>query len=293
MTVQQLEYFLSAAKTLNYTKTAEIFFISQSAVTQQIKNLENELNVKLFIRNNNQLTLSAAGSLFVSEAESIVAKINDAIKKVRAVHNGMTGTLSIGYLQCMEMTRFPKTVQNFHNKYPGVHLDLQRGDAIALHDDFLRGRYDIIFNIQHELLTYNDVIEQELGKYKFYAIMPPGHPLNQKKLITQEDLRYEKLIIHDFNRGIPGSPELIPRKYLQGNNLSNVIKTQEDVETILIMVASGIGIGILPNFDIRKPQINLNLIYIPLDTNGFYEVLEIVYAKNNENPLLSLFIQEI
>lgn len=293
MTIQQLEYFLSAARTLNFTKTAEIFFISQSAVTQQIKNMERELDVKLFTRNNNQLSLSAAGSLFVNEAEAIIAKITDSVAKVRAVQNGMSGNLNIGYLKCMEMTHFPKTIQNFHNKFPSVRLNLKRDSAIALHDDFIQGRYDIIFNIKHELLTYSNAEEQEIGKYPFYVVLPLGHPLNKKKIITQEDLLYEKLIIHDFNRGIPESPELIPRKYLDEGILPNVIKTDDDVETILIMVASGIGIGILPDFDIRKPQINLNLIYIPLQTHDFLEVLQIVYQKENENPLLPLFIEEI
>lgn len=293
MTLQQLEYFLSAARTLNFTKTAEMYFISQSAVTQQIKNLERELEVTLFERNNNQLALSEAGALFVSEAESIIAKITDSVSKVRAVQKGMRGNLNIGYLKCMEMSRFPQTVQNFHNKYPGVRLNLKRDNAIHLHDDFIHGRYDIIFNIKHELLTYSNVVEKELDKYPFYAIMPPGHHLNQKKIITQDDLRYEKLIIHDFHRGIPGSPELIPRKYLNDDIMANVIKTEEDVETILIMVASGIGIGILPAFEVRRPQINLNLVYIPLETYGFLQILQIIYSEKNENPLLPLFIDEL
>lgn len=293
MTVQQLEYFITAARNLNFTKTADAFFISQSAITQQIRNLEQELNVKLFYRKNKKLELTAAGKLFISEAESIIERINDAIQKVRAAQNGMTGNLNIGYLKCMEMSRFPRSVSNFHNNYPGVRVNLKRDNAVALHDDFLRGKYDIIFNIEHEILTYPDICQRQIGEYPFYVILHPNHPLARKKQIHQKDLRHEKLIIHDLHREIPGSPELIPRQYLSNDIMANVIKTEEDVETILIMVASGIGLAVLPDFDIRKPQINLNLVYIPLDTNGYMEKINVFYRKEEHNPLVPLFLQEV
>lgn len=293
MTMQQLQYFLTAARNLNFTKTAETFFISQSAVTQQMKNLEQELEVTLFSRENKKLSLTDAGKLFVTEAEGIISRIHDSIEKVQAVQNGKSGRLSIGYLQCMEMSRFPKSIQNFHSKYPGVRLDLKRDSAVALHDDFLRGKYDLIFNIEHDLLTYTNIQKRQIGKYPFYAVMSPDHRLADRKMIRQEDLQFEKLIVHDFHRGIPESPNMVPRRYLNEDLLPSIIKTVEDVETILIMVASGIGIGILPDFDIRKPQINLNLVYIPLDTGGYMETLSVIHSENNPNPLILLFLAEV
>ncbi|MCD8117105.1 MAG: LysR family transcriptional regulator, partial [Oscillospiraceae bacterium] len=253
MTIQQLEYFLAAARSLNFTRTAEAYYISQSAITQQIRNLENELGVILFSRKNRKLMLTDAGELFVSEAESLIRKLTDSIEKVRAVQDGMVGTLRIGYLKCMEMSRFPKSIQTFHNNYPGVKLILRRDSAISLHDDFVKGEYDLIFNIKNNLLTYPNCGSCRLGEYRFFVILPPGHQLARKKIIHQEDLRYENLIIHDFTRNSPHSPGIMHPDYLDISLLSNVIKTDEDVETILIMVASGIGIAILPDFEIRIP----------------------------------------
>ena len=120
MTVQQLKYFLDAAKSLNFTKTGEAFFISQSAVTQQIHNLEQELGVKLFVRRSRRLALTDAGRVFMGEAQGILARTEDAVERVRAVQNGKSGTLDVGYLKGIEMSRFPKSVQSFHEKYPGV-----------------------------------------------------------------------------------------------------------------------------------------------------------------------------
>lgn len=74
MTLQQLEYFVSAAHNLNFSKTAEMFFVSQSAITQQIRSLEKELKLDLFIRKNNRISLTDSGQVFMREAEQILAK---------------------------------------------------------------------------------------------------------------------------------------------------------------------------------------------------------------------------
>ena len=78
------------------------------------------------------------------EAEQILAKVSDSIERVHSVQRGQKGTLRIGYIKCMEMGSFPRNVQNFYFKYPGVGIDLKRDNAVALHDEFLMGEYDII-----------------------------------------------------------------------------------------------------------------------------------------------------
>ena len=293
MTIRQLEYFLSAARTLNFTRTAQAFFISQSAITQQIKSLEEELDVKLFVRNNNQIRLTPVGELFVPEAQAIVVRLQEAQEKLHAARDGMTGSLSIGYLQSVEMTQFPGSIQEFSEDYPGIQINLHRDNAMALHDDFLDGRYDLIFSIDNEVLQYPDTGRLELEHFPFYVVVRPNHPFARRRLIKQEDLRYEKLILHESFKASTESHLVISEKYLDAENMKNILKTENEVETILIMVASGIGIAVLPEFDIRMRQISLNLRYIPLDTGGYQETLSIFYPEEAKNPLVPLFLDRI
>ena len=293
MTIQQLEYFLAVSRSLNFTKTAESFFISQSAITQQIKNLEEELKVTLFFRQNRKVRLTEAGMLFSKEVESILSQIGNSVEKVRAVHNGMNGILNIGYLESMEMTRFPKSVQNFYQKYPSIHINLNRDYPINLYDDFLNNKYDVIFNIDHKLFDYSGFYHRQIGSYPFYVVMPPEHPLTRKEKISQFDLKYEKIIVHDMKRKMKEESEIIPDEYLEYDFKKNIIKVEHDVETILIMVASGIGIAILPEFNVRYPQINLNLIYAPLDTRGYLETISVIAKKPEVNMFISLFLKEV
>ena len=292
MTVQQLNYFLDAAKSLNFTKTAEAFFISQSAVTQQIRNLEQELGVTLFARKNRRLTLTDAGRVFAGEARGIIARTEDAVERVRAVQNGKTGTLDVGYLKNIEMSRFPKSVQSFHEKYPGVNLNLSRDNAIELRSKFLSGKYDLIFQVEHEMLSYPGAACRQLGKYDYYVVVPPKHPLAARERVKQSDLKEVPLIIHDFQRGVPGTAQL-PRRYLDPELMGNSIITDDDTETILLMVAAGAGVAVLPEFDLFKPQINLNLVYLPLDTHGYQASLCLYYAADYANPLIPLFLEEV
>ena len=88
MTLQQLEYFVSAAHNLNFSKTAEMFFVSQSAITQQIRSLEKELKLDLFVRKNNRISLTDSGQVFMREAEQILAKVSDSIERVHSVQRG-------------------------------------------------------------------------------------------------------------------------------------------------------------------------------------------------------------
>lgn len=81
LTIRQLEYFLTAAQTLSFTKTARQFYISQSAVTQQIHALEEEFDAELFLRRNNRIRLTPAGETLVQDAEMMVARYYGAVKK--------------------------------------------------------------------------------------------------------------------------------------------------------------------------------------------------------------------
>ena len=112
-------------------------------------------------------------------------------------------------------------------------------------------------------------------------------------MITQEDLKYERLIIHNFNRSKSEFPHDFPTGYLDNELVKNISKTNDDATTIQIMVAAGMGIGILTELEVEKASIPLNLSYIPLKTNGIKEILYIIYSKENDNPMIPLFLEEI
>lgn len=292
MNLQQLQYFLEAARTLNFTRTAENFYISQSAVTQQIKNLEAELQVDLFQRVNRKLYLTDAGKMFVEEAYSLIEHTQNAIEKVQSVQKGFIGQLNIGYMQSMEMNRFPKTIQDFHMKYPGVKLNLKRDNAKNLYEDYQNQKYDVIFNLERDYFVYHNTIDRRLNDFGFSVALPPNHRLALHKKIHQSELVNESLIMHDCNRNDWEQKNTLSWKILNEDLYGNVVTIEKDTETALILVAAGVGIAILPDFDISMHKMNLNISYVPLDTGGEKASIHLYYHKENTNPLLPLFLNE-
>lgn len=292
MNIQQLEYFLDAAKTLNFTRTAEKFYISQSAVTQQIRNLERELDVALFQRINRKLYLTDAGEIWVGEARALIERTKEAIEKVQSVKKGYSGQLRIGYLQAMELGYFPVTIQNFHIKYPGVKLSLERLHAQNLYDAYLEGKFDAIFNIARDYYVYPDSEAVHLIYCGFSVAVPQNHRLAGKKMVHQSDLAEEPLILHDCNLSGGMQQKQISRQVLNPELYENVVSVESDTDTALVLVAAGMGAAILPNFDLGFKKMNLNISYVPLDTGGYRAEINLYYRKDNTNPVLPLFVQE-
>ena len=109
--------------------------------------------------------------------------------------------------------------------------------------------------------------------------------MSHREMITQEDLKYERLIIHNFSRSKSEFPHDFPTGYLRNDLMQNISRTNDDAATIQTMVAAGMGI--------EKAPMPLNLSYIPLETDGIQEILYVIYSRKNENPLIPLFLEEM
>ena len=107
MNTNQLRYFVTAAECRSFTKAADQFYITQTAITQQIHALEDSLGVPLFDRTSRPITLTPAGSAFLNDARSILDRIDQAVNRIQEVSTGMVGTLRIGYTKGFERSIFP------------------------------------------------------------------------------------------------------------------------------------------------------------------------------------------
>ena len=144
MNIQQLRYFLVLADTLSFTKTAEKYYISQTAVSNQIKALEEKLGVQLFQRDNRKVILTPAGKVFVKEAKSIITRIEEAVQHTKDAAEGFTGEIHVGYQWGFERTVFPKVLRDFQYEYQNIEILIERDEVAALYDGVMEGKYDII-----------------------------------------------------------------------------------------------------------------------------------------------------
>ncbi len=257
MNTRQLEYFVSLAETLSFTKTAQKFYISQTAVTKQIKALENNLDTKLFDRNNHRVELTPAGNVFFTQAKAILYKIEEATERVHLTTVGFVGLLRIGFVKGYEKTSFSDLIFKLYNQYPNISITFFRGTEKEL---------DIAFN------TFNDkeitpLIDKYLIKrYFLNVVVHPTHPLAAKKSVSLKELAGENIFnYNDF----------------------------DDIESILLMVSANMGIALLPSYCIRYLNQSQHLMILSLEDQNEYVDIAAIWSKENSNSALPRITQII
>src|ERR1043166_2995200 len=122
MELRHLRYFVAVADTLNFRRAAERVHIEQSPLSQQIRNLEQELGVELLTRTHRRVALTHAGQVFLVEAQATLARANAGVERARRAARGSIGALTIGYLTSMTNSFFTLVVRDFQRQYQGVAL---------------------------------------------------------------------------------------------------------------------------------------------------------------------------
>ncbi|MGM9532153.1 LysR family transcriptional regulator [Intestinibacter sp.] len=289
MNTRQLEYFISVAENLSFTKAAEEFYISQTAVTQQIKSLEDQMQVKLFIRNKRHVELTSAGEFFLTEARNILKNINDAIYKTQQLANGFFGTLNIGFLLGYKKDTLTQYIKNFSSFFPNVSLNIVSYEITDLLYLVKNNHMDLAFVINPKNKPLKDFEYKSIGKYNLIALLACYHPLANKKSIDLAELKYDKFIFIKETGNEYGQKSMVQDRYEKSGFIPNIVQRCNDLSTIESMVEANMGVSILPSFCINENS-SKNIRAIPIkDTEDEVEVVAI-WNKDNTNPALKKFI---
>ena len=145
MNRNQLKYFVAAAETRSFTKAAEQYYISQTAVTQQIRLLEESLGCALFDRSTRPVSLTPAGKTFLLDARAILERMSRAAERVHDASTGLTGTLRVGYVRGYERSDLSVLMRRFHQQNGNVLITFYRCSSDTLAAGLMHQKYDIIF----------------------------------------------------------------------------------------------------------------------------------------------------
>lgn len=296
MNLRQLEYFVSVAENLNFTKAAKKCFISQTAITLQIKSLEETVGVPLFIRDKHHVELTPAGKVYLNEARAILARAEDAVKLARTAAEGISGNLTIGFIRGYEQSLFSETLRGFHEAYPNISIQLVRDNMSALYGRLADGECDVAFNLSPYLQTYPELNHRFLKTFPMMAVLYPGHLLASRKSLTYQDLAKEDFIIMQPKGRPNDETEEVMLCYNRGGFIPNIVSREKEVQILLLMVSAAMGIAILPEYAVRYYHNAKNLIVIPvLKEDHTWETLdfEISWLTENQNPAIERLLQWI
>jgi DNA-binding transcriptional LysR family regulator len=188
MELRHLRYFSAVAEYLNYSEASRRLHVAQAAISQTIVDLEEELEARLLSRTKRKVQLTAAGAIFLKEAEEILRRADQAKRLVRRGACGEVGTLSIGFLGPATSQFLPALIQEYRSKYPDVELRLQHLNPDQQLAAFDEGSIDV--GLSRSLPPERRTSFNETTIYTDYLMvaLPGAHPLAKERAIKLKKL---------------------------------------------------------------------------------------------------------
>ena len=193
MELRQLKYFVKVAELLSFSKAAKALYITQSTLSQQIKQLEDELDMALFFRNNHKVSLTEAGETFLEGAKKTLADADDNKAKIMDLAMGYRGVLNIGVTYSFGSI-LTETVLAFKKEFPDVQLNICYKNVMELMELVSDGELDFALSFRASE-KYESVESHILFDNKLCIVVRDEHPLTRKKFVRLADLEEYELIL--------------------------------------------------------------------------------------------------
>lgn len=242
MNTKQIDYVLEIAKTKNFNRAAENLFISQPALTYQIKLVEDEVRFSIFERSVKGAILTPAGEQFCTTLRNIKLELKRAIEQGQNFSSRYHTNISIGLPMRSALYFLPEAITTFEAKHEGISITphfLQLSDPSS----FLKGEEDILFSMEVDVKRIPDIKLHKLFESKIYLITEKSDYLAQKKIIEMEDLKNRTLMV---GGGSPPELQIVQQRVIEMLNIPYF--NSNDHETTLTNVATHKGICLAPGF---------------------------------------------
>lgn len=195
MNRNQLKYFVAAAESRSFTKAAEQFYISQTAITQQMQLLEESLGCALFDRSTRPVSLTPAGKIFLGEARAILDRMSSAVERVHDASTGLTGTLRVGFVRGYERSDLSVLMRSFHLQNQNALISFYRCSTDVLAAGLMQQEYDIIFTWDStNLKAQADVEYIGVESARLVVALYDEHPLAGRRRLSRADLKGESIL---------------------------------------------------------------------------------------------------
>lgn len=288
MEMRQLRYFVAVAEELNFGRAARRLRLSQPPLSMQIKALEEELGVGLLERSTRRVALTDAGRTFLKRARIILSEVEEARAEAKDAGMGLRGELEIGFISSATLTLLPPAIRAFRERFGAVKLELKEltsGQQVeALHGGEIR-----IGLVRLPLQAPGIHIEPMLEEAMILAL-PSDHPLVRLESVPLEEIVDQPLIFFT-PRLIPGFHTQIVEMFQSVGAFPEVAQHAVHMQTIVGLVASGIGVAILPG-SAQKIQ-REGVVYRALDAPGATSWVALAWLEGDSSTLVEHFVQTV
>ncbi|SFC47998.1 transcriptional regulator, LysR family [Marinospirillum celere] len=254
MTLTELKYIVTLAQEKHFGHAAERCFVSQPTLSVAVKKLEDELGVALFERSKSAVQLTPTGEKIVAQARKVLEQASAIKEMAQLGKNQLTSPLRVGAIYTIGPYLFPHLVPALHEQAPDMPLYIEENFTAVLRRKLRAGELDAI--IIALPFTETDVVTRTLYEEPFEVLMPHNHPWAEKAAIPINDLPKEKLLMlgegHCFRDQVIEACPALEANFKSPEQ--TLIAEGGSLETIRHMVASGLGITVLPRSAVGTHQ---------------------------------------
>ncbi len=292
MTTEQIRTFLAVAECLNFTKAAEMLYLSQPTISRQIRSLEEECKTELLVRTPKEVRLTPAGVIMVSHLRNSLAEIQAGLDEIHAISSGITGKINIGVLEGFEQDeRVVEPLVNFGKQYNELTVNISHCSFGELRNGLNDGNFDIIFTMGFEEKNLPLTLSRRLCHLSAGIIISANSRFARMKNLKIEDLKDETFIAPD-EKDSPYRLEDTNEILRQHGFECGRMKYVKNHESVLLNVAAGNGVAIVCG-DI--PQVKNKMLFRFIELPANENMLHMIYAwkKENFNPALALLLNSL
>ncbi|WP_420315810.1 LysR family transcriptional regulator [Ekhidna sp.] len=279
MEIRHLKLIREVAETKSLTKAKDALFLSQSALSHQLKEIENQLGTQLFHRVNKQLILTNAGKMVLESAERILSDLEKTERSIKKYVSGTSGTLRLA-TQCYTCYHWlPSLMTDFNREFPNVEIEIFHSNDSDVESRVLDGEIDLAIIYEHS--DRQNIDYHELFRDEVFALVPVGHPWAKKSYVQAEDFEDQTVIIHSYPLESVSlfTQVLIP----EGISPKKVMQVQV-TEAVVELVKAGMGVNVMAKWIVEPYLKDNKLALIPVTKRGIHRTWHAITLKDENRP---------
>jgi DNA-binding transcriptional LysR family regulator len=290
MELRHLRYFVAVAEELHFTRAALRLNIAQPPLSQQIRALEQELGVQLFLRTRRSVALTDAGRHLLERARQLLGATQALPAELQRVARGELGLLRIGFSSTLPLTKVLRDVVADHRRsHPDVALSLREMHSQLQFDSLRRGELDV------GLVRYNEHAPAGLRlvvlrRDPLRLVVPAGHRFARRKSVAIADCRDEPFIGFPGDAGT-GTGPLLKRLCAQAGFEPRIAQEAREATTQIGLVAAGLGVAVLPA-PLEAVRIE-GVRYVPLEGEGALLVMSAATRVDEASERVLSFVRRV
>lgn len=286
--LRQFRYFLAVCEELNFSRAAVRLHISQPPLSRQIRQLEEQLGVQLFLRSKTGVTLTEAGAAFLPEVKRTLLQAEKAIAVAQKMQSKNQGKFVIGYTTVFERSAIPDVTDELRQRFPDWQILTTGSYSINLVREISKGAMDAAFVGLHT--DVQDLQVEKIIDDPLVVALPSGHRLANKRLISFDMLRDEPMFW--FERRLnPGFYDHCQAFFQKIDFKPHVIPEPPDHHILLGLIAEGKGVALVPaSLQCIKRQ---GVVFRKLkqEAHPLSMGIAVAWSKQNQSPVLQAFLE--